>query len=309
MKKSGQGSNKDNISIISASRKKKSWPYIAFAVLFVIIIAGGFMIPFKSMEAVLPGQMPASQRTAFDGPVKPLPVSTPANEGAGATDFKEITATPSGQYAAGTVYGEKANPVSENPLLPANPNTGDEQVGSNNSDKTATMLANAEAPGIKGISGNNAPAESYGSINMPAVSEGATEAGSQAHTDVPVLASLVTHNIAFDQDIDFISPYLYSDIDRIAYTLAEHPGATARIVGHTDDIGPEVYNIDLSIRRAAFAKKMLIDRGVAASRIEVSGSGHTQPVASNSYAAGRMKNRRVEITVFSGGQIRRNQFQ
>jgi OOP family OmpA-OmpF porin len=68
-------------------------------------------------------------------------------------------------------------------------------------------------------------------------------------------------------------------------------------VGHTDSIGSDAYNDKLSIRRAESVKKYLVDKGVEPNRIYTEGKGEKQPVADNKTAAGRAKNRRVEIEV------------
>ena len=68
-------------------------------------------------------------------------------------------------------------------------------------------------------------------------------------------------------------------------------------VGHTDSIGSDAYNQKLSIRRAEAVKAYLISKGIESNRVYTEGKGEKQPAASNSTAAGRAKNRRVEIEV------------
>jgi OOP family OmpA-OmpF porin len=68
-------------------------------------------------------------------------------------------------------------------------------------------------------------------------------------------------------------------------------------VGHTDSIGTDAYNQKLSVRRAESVKAYLQSKGVEANRIYTEGKGEKQPVADNKTAAGRAKNRRVEIEV------------
>jgi OOP family OmpA-OmpF porin len=65
--------------------------------------------------------------------------------------------------------------------------------------------------------------------------------------------------------------------------------------GHTDSIGTERYKQKLSERRAAAVKAYLVSKGIPASKITTIGKGETQPVATNKTAAGRQKNRRVDI--------------
>ena len=68
-------------------------------------------------------------------------------------------------------------------------------------------------------------------------------------------------------------------------------------VGHTDSIGTDAYNQKLSIRRAEAVKAYLVSQGIETNRVYTEGKGEKQPVADNKSAAGRAKNRRVEIEV------------
>jgi OmpA-OmpF porin, OOP family len=68
-------------------------------------------------------------------------------------------------------------------------------------------------------------------------------------------------------------------------------------VGHTDSVGTDAYNQKLSVRRAEAVKAYLISKGVEANRVYTEGKGEKQPVADNKSAAGRAKNRRVEVEV------------
>jgi outer membrane protein OmpA-like peptidoglycan-associated protein len=72
---------------------------------------------------------------------------------------------------------------------------------------------------------------------------------------------------------------------------------TLRVEAHTDDQGSDAANQALSQRRAEAVKKALADSGIAASRITAVGRGEAAPVADNTTAEGRARNRRVEITV------------
>jgi OOP family OmpA-OmpF porin len=75
--------------------------------------------------------------------------------------------------------------------------------------------------------------------------------------------------------------------------------ATIQVTGHTDSIGSEEYNRDLSMRRAQAAQEYLVSNGVDQKRIVLSGMGESNPIASNDTAEGRAMNRRVEVVAES----------
>ncbi|MFZ4472897.1 MAG: outer membrane protein OmpA [Limnohabitans sp.] len=68
-------------------------------------------------------------------------------------------------------------------------------------------------------------------------------------------------------------------------------------VGHTDNVGSDVYNQKLSVKRAESVKAYLVSKGIEKNRIYTEGKGEKQPVADNKTNEGRGKNRRVEIEV------------
>ncbi|MGZ4960229.1 MAG: OmpA family protein [Methylomonas sp.] len=83
----------------------------------------------------------------------------------------------------------------------------------------------------------------------------------------------------------------------LAEYLKEHPETMVKIEGHTDSQGSADYNSELSQRRADAVRDFLISNGIAPERISAQGMGEDYPVASNSTAAGRQQNRRVEVTI------------
>ena len=109
--------------------------------------------------------------------------------------------------------------------------------------------------------------------------------------------------IFFDQDSAVIDSQYGAFLRRIADTLAENPGTTAILEGHTDDTGPEAYNQELSSRRAIEVRNALVDElHVSTSRLTAIGAGATAPAQPNSTAAGRAYNRRVEVRLVHLGE-------
>lgn len=89
-------------------------------------------------------------------------------------------------------------------------------------------------------------------------------------------------------------------VAEIAERLVGCPDATVTVAGHTDSVGDADANLALSVQRARTVEEALVDGGVPEDRVEAVGLGEAEPVASNSTAAGRAANRRVEITVATG---------
>jgi outer membrane protein OmpA-like peptidoglycan-associated protein len=82
----------------------------------------------------------------------------------------------------------------------------------------------------------------------------------------------------------------------IAEVLRRHPGWTLRVNGHTDGIGGDDFNLDLSKRRATAVKSALLKRyGIAQDRLDTAGFGESQPRDTNDTMEGRARNRRVEL--------------
>jgi outer membrane protein OmpA-like peptidoglycan-associated protein len=91
---------------------------------------------------------------------------------------------------------------------------------------------------------------------------------------------------------------------RFAGVVASYPTLQYDVEGHTDAVGRESSNRELSLQRAIAVRDFLIGQGIAASTIDVAGFGSSFPLTDNSSAEGRARNRRVEIVV-SGGPLAR----
>ena len=104
-------------------------------------------------------------------------------------------------------------------------------------------------------------------------------------------------DILFAFDSDRVRPDLQRDLRVLAQSLNDYPETTVDVVGHTDNIGSDTYNNELSLRRAQAVANVLRAEGVSSRRLRVSGAGRFEPIASNASEAGRAQNRRVEIII------------
>jgi outer membrane protein OmpA-like peptidoglycan-associated protein len=112
-----------------------------------------------------------------------------------------------------------------------------------------------------------------------------------------LLALTLKGDVSFDSNSAVVRPGVYSELDRIALSLTQYPQTVVRIEGHTDSVGTEAFNMDLSRRRAEAVKSLLMQRGIDASRMEVAAMGESSPIATNDTEAGRQMNRRVVIMI------------
>lgn len=104
-------------------------------------------------------------------------------------------------------------------------------------------------------------------------------------------------DILFAFNSDSVRPDLQRDLGALARNLQDYPNSYVKVVGHTDNVGSDAYNDQLSLRRAQAVTNILIADGVRASRLDAQGRGRFDPVASNATASGRAQNRRVEIVI------------
>lgn len=104
-------------------------------------------------------------------------------------------------------------------------------------------------------------------------------------------------NLEFEYGKAVIKTQSYEVLNRVADLLMKKDFAL-KLAGHTDNKGTMAANLKLSKARAEAVKAYLVGRGANASRIEATGYGYTQPIATNKTSKGRQQNRRVEFTLF-----------
>ena len=94
-----------------------------------------------------------------------------------------------------------------------------------------------------------------------------------------------------------LRPEARERLAKLSGIVLAHPGLNLAVEGHTDNVGGDAMNQTLSEQRAQSVRQYLIDQGLDAGTITAKGFGKTMPVADNSTADGRQKNRRVEIII------------
>lgn len=103
--------------------------------------------------------------------------------------------------------------------------------------------------------------------------------------------------IQFDFDKAEITPESYPTLNLINEVLSKSEHLKLLVLAHTDSVGTEEYNLDLSERRAKAVKEFLVKKGLPPPTVRYRGYGFAKPLADNSTEDGRAKNRRVEFRV------------
>ncbi|MEZ4938581.1 MAG: OmpA family protein [Crocinitomicaceae bacterium] len=109
--------------------------------------------------------------------------------------------------------------------------------------------------------------------------------------------TLTLNNLFFDSRMAVIKKESFSELNRLVKIMKENPDLRIEIGGHTDNVGEEDYNMDLSNRRAKAVYDYLVGRGVDKDRVTSKGYGEAKPIEKNDTPEGRQKNRRVELTI------------
>jgi outer membrane protein OmpA-like peptidoglycan-associated protein len=104
-------------------------------------------------------------------------------------------------------------------------------------------------------------------------------------------------DVLFDTASYTLKPGAREKLAKISGIVLAHPGLSLQIEGHTDSVGGDDFNQQLSERRADSVRDFLAEQGVPGSSITAHGFGKMQPVASNDTPEGRQRNRRVELVV------------
>lgn len=101
----------------------------------------------------------------------------------------------------------------------------------------------------------------------------------------------------FDSDADTLTPKGREVGDRVVAAMDRYQLPLVETIGHTDSVGQDDYNLDLSTRRSASLMAYVISTGIAPERMWSNGAGETRPIGDNETDLGRQANRRVEFAV------------
>ncbi len=110
-------------------------------------------------------------------------------------------------------------------------------------------------------------------------------------------ATLVLRNIYFETNSYELDSRSQSEIESVVELLDDNPDISVEITGHTDDIGSEEYNLNLSLKRAESVFSALLSRGIDRNRLKFNGLGDSQPLKPNVNDFNRRSNRRIEFRV------------
>lgn len=109
--------------------------------------------------------------------------------------------------------------------------------------------------------------------------------------------TIVLRNIFFDYNKYTLREESYPELERLQELLTENPVIKVEISGHTDDVGGDEYNRELSENRAKSVVDYLVSKGIVQDRLIFAGYGESQPIASNEKPEGRQENRRTEFKI------------
>ena len=133
----------------------------------------------------------------------------------------------------------------------------------------------------------------------------AEAAARNAVGEVANMRNALTAPVHFEYDQSDIRPDDKAILDSKVPILQANQAVTLRIGGHTDERGSDEYNLALGQRRAAAAKRYLVEHGIGAGRLETISYGEERPVAQGTDEAAFAQNRRAEFEITAGGQTLR----
>lgn len=111
-------------------------------------------------------------------------------------------------------------------------------------------------------------------------------------------ADFIAFNLYYAPRVNEITPKSISLLEKAVGFLKEHPEYKVKIIGHTDNVGDEEYNLKLSKDRAEEVLKLFNRKGINFDRLEAEGKGNAEPIETNDTDEGRQLNRRIEVKLY-----------
>ena len=105
------------------------------------------------------------------------------------------------------------------------------------------------------------------------------------------------NNVFFDFGKATLREESFAELDRLIEILTENPNMEIELAGHTDNVGSDKDNLNLSTDRINSVKDYLVKNGIKTNRLKATGFGESKPLATNDTEDGRQQNRRVEFTI------------
>ncbi len=109
---------------------------------------------------------------------------------------------------------------------------------------------------------------------------------------------IILKNVFFESGSAELLPTSITELNRLKKLLEDNTELKIQINGHTDSMGADRDNLDLSTARAKSVYDWLIEQNILATRLKYQGFGESQPLASNEYEEGRRTNRRTEFVIW-----------
>ena len=113
---------------------------------------------------------------------------------------------------------------------------------------------------------------------------------------------LILSNVFYEFDSCKLTKESFSELDKLFRLLSDNINVIVEINGYTDAVGTDVYNLDLSEKRARSVMDYLIRKGIIAERLSFKGNGAASPISDNVTADGRKRNRRTEVRIISNSE-------
>ncbi len=173
---------------------------------------------------------------------------------------------------------------------------------------TSATSATAAADSARRVAEANARAEAEARARREAAAaetarrESEARAAAAAAAAVTAARNTMATVIYFDFDRSDLLDASRAALDAKIPILRANPAIRIRISGHADERGSDAYNVALGQRRAAAAKRYLVDAGIAENRIDVVSFGEERPVMMGSTEEAWSKNRRDEFEIIVGGE-------